>query len=181
MATADKACKFAIMRLLNCEARLKAAPFSRWLPLPGVYVIACSRERLTDKPFALRPDIIYIGMTNSVGGLRSRLKQFDNTIAGRTGHGGADRVRYKFRNYEPLAMRLYVAVGAFNCDVTSASPANLRIMGDVARWEYYCLADFAEHFNRLPTFNDKKSAPKFSHTVGRSMRTRSRVSSPRKR
>jgi len=87
----------------------------------------------------------------------------------------------KFRKYEPLAKRLYVAVGAFNCDVTSTSPANLRMMGDVARWEYYCLADFAERFNRLPTFNDKKNAPKFSHTMGRSMRTPSRVSSPGKR
>jgi len=97
---------------------LKAAPFSRWLPwldrnqhlginLPGVYIIARSRVRLTDKAFALRPDIIYIGMTNSVGGLRSRLKEFDNTIAGRTRHGGADRVRYRFRKYEPLAKQLY--------------------------------------------------------------------------
>jgi len=74
-----------------------------------------------------------------------------------------------------------MAVGASNCDVASASPANLRIMGDVARWEYYCLADFAERFNRLPTFNDKKNAPKFSHTMGGSMRARSRVASPRKR
>ena len=37
-------------------------------------------------------EIIYIGMTNSKGGLKNRLQQFDNTIAGKTGHGGAQRV-----------------------------------------------------------------------------------------
>ena len=152
--------------------------FSRWLRWPdrnqhlgirhpGVYAIAHSRRRLAGKAFSWRRDIIYIGMTNSVGGLRSRLQQFDNTIAGKTGHGGADRVRYKFRKYRPLSQRLYVAVAIFECDVTSASPADLRTMGDVAQFEYRCLADFAERFRQVPPFNDKRNAPKFSLSVGR--------------
>jgi hypothetical protein len=137
---------------------------------PGIYVIAHTRARLAGKAFAWRPDIIYIGMTNSIGGLRSRLQQFDNTIAGKTGHGGADRVRYKFRKYEPLCQRLHVAVAVFDCDVTSESPIDLRKMGGVAQFEYRCLADFAERFKRVPEFNDKKNAPKFSLTVGRRQR-----------
>jgi len=41
-------------------------------------------------------------MTNSISGLKGRLKQFDNTIIGKAGHGGADRVRFKHQNYEQL-------------------------------------------------------------------------------
>ena len=160
---------------------MKRRRFSRWLRwldrnehlginYPGIYAIAYTRNRLAGKLFTWRPDIIYIGMTNGIGGLRSRLQQFDNTIAGKTGHGGADRVRYKFRKYKPLSQRLYVAVAVFDCDVTSASPTDLRKMGDVAQFEYRCLADFAERFERVPAFNDKKNAPKFSLTVGRAKR-----------
>jgi hypothetical protein len=38
-------------------------------------------------------------------------------------------------------------------------------MGDVARFEYWCLAHFVERFHRLPNFNDKKKAPKFSKSL----------------
>jgi hypothetical protein len=156
---------------------MKKRRLSRWLRwldrnqhlgvhFPGVYVIAYTRGRLAGKLFAWRPEIIYIGMTNSAGGLRSRLQQFDNTIAGKTRHGGADRVRFRYRKYKPLSRRLFVAVAVFDCDVTSTSPTDLRVMGDVAQFEYCCLADFAERFGRVPTFNDKKNAPKFSLTVG---------------
>lgn len=157
---------------------MKSPRFSRWLrwldrnqhlgiTYPGIYLIAHTHVPLADKAFTWRPDIIYIGMTNSIAGIRSRMQQFDNTLAGKTGHGGADRVRYKFRKYKPLCQRLYVAVVIFACDVTSASPIDLRRMGDVAQFEYRCLAHFAERFKRVPEFNDKKKAPKFSLTVGR--------------
>lgn len=77
--------------------------FSEWYPwqsreklgglkYPGVYAIAYTPSNLSGRPFSWRREIIYIGMTNSVLGLKGRLKQFDNTIAGNTGHGGADRV-----------------------------------------------------------------------------------------
>ncbi len=95
--------------------------FSPWRPwprrdealgveYPGVYALAYSTRNIAGKPFSWRKDIIYVGMTNSVSGLRGRLKQFDNTIVGKTGHGGADRVRYKYRNYGNLVRRLYVSV-----------------------------------------------------------------------
>jgi hypothetical protein len=107
-------------------------------------------------------------MTNSAGGLRGRLQQFDNTIKGvRNQHGGADRVRYKYRSYEHLQRRLYVAVAVFKCSVNSTRPVDLRVMGRVAQYEYECLAVFRERFKRLPKFNDKKKAPKYSRTIGR--------------
>jgi len=135
---------------------------------PGVYAISHSERVLTSKPFSWIREIIYIGMTNSAAGLRGRLQQFDNTIAGRrTEHGGADRVRYRHRRYRPLCERLYVAVASFECNVSSVEPFDLRMMGGVAQYEYQCLASFAERFKKIPEFNDRKNAPKFSLTVAR--------------
>jgi hypothetical protein len=148
--------------------------FSAWQPwisrselehlkYPGVYAVARSELDLTGRPFKLSDFIIYFGMTNSVGGLTGRLRQFDETISGRRlSHGGADRVRYRFPGYNHLARRLYVAVAHFKCSPASSLPADLRKMGEVARFEYLCFAAYAEKFCRLPLFNDM-SAPKFSH------------------
>lgn len=152
--------------------------FSRWLPWtergrhdgishPGVYIIAVPKRPLTEAPFGWRSDIVYVGMTNSVGGLASRLRQFANTLKGRRGHGGADRVRYRFRQSGVFERRAFVAIAAFNCDPRSNDPRTFKIMGNVARLEYLCLAEYVRRFGELPEFNDKKSSPKFSLTVGR--------------
>lgn len=99
-------------------------------------------------------------MTNAKGGLKSRLAQFDNTIKGRRGHGGAQRFHFKHPDYATLAAKLYVAVRSFECDVASDEPSDLRIMGAVAQYEYECFALFAQRFGRLPEFNDMKLSPK---------------------
>jgi hypothetical protein len=133
------------------------------LKYPGVYAVARSANDLTGKPFKLNESIIYFGMTNSVDGLAGRLRQFDDTISGRRlSHGGADRVRHRFPGYTHLSRRLYVAVAHFKCSPASSSPADLRRMGDVAKFEYLCFAAYSEKFERMPLFNDM-SAPKFSH------------------
>lgn len=137
------------------------------LASPGVYAIAHTPDAIAASPFTWREDIIYVGMTNSAAGLKGRLKQFDNTIIGKTGHGGADRVRYKHRDYGVLCERLFVATVAFACDVRSNSPTDLRIMGDVAQFEFLCFAHFVETFGRMPEFNNKKDTKKWSLTVGR--------------
>jgi hypothetical protein len=152
--------------------------FSEWTPwqgrnalsglkYPGVYVIAHAIEPMAPKAFEWRKEVIYIGMTNSESGLRGRLKQFDNTLVGKSGHGGADRVRYKFRDPIALMPCLYVAVAPFECDVTSGNVSDLRTMGDVAQFEYLCFAHFVERFGRLPDFNNKKESRKYSLTVAR--------------
>jgi hypothetical protein len=134
---------------------------------PGVYALAYSTRDIAGKPFSWRREIIYFGMTNAAYGLKGRLKQFDNTILGRTGHGGADRVRFKYRDYSKLVRKLYVAVAPFKCGAISDEPRDLRTMGEVAKFEYLCLAYFVEHFRKLPEFNDKKNSPKYSKTIGR--------------
>ena len=103
-------------------------------------------------------------MTNSKGGLKSRLQQFDNTIYGKTGHGGADRFRYKYQNYQDIVNKLYVSVCTFVCDVESNEAKDWRIMGEVAQLEYKCIAKYIEIFHELPEFNDKKKSVKYSLT-----------------
>ncbi len=129
---------------------------------PGVYAIAHSDESLANNTFSWMEQIIYIGMTNSISGLKGRLTQFDNTIIGKTGHGGADRVLYKHRDYNKLTEKLYVSVRPFACNVKSHSPSDLRIMGDVVKFEYMCFAHYMDTFSEWPEFNDKKRSPKFS-------------------
>lgn len=133
-----------------------------------MYAVAHSTRNIAGNPFSWRKEVIYVGMTNAAAGLKGRMKQFDNTISGKAGqHGGADRVRYKYRNYDAFVKRAYVAVAPFKCDTTSNRPHDLRKMGAVAKFEYLCLAHFVERFGKLPKFNNKKEAPKYSRTVGR--------------
>ena len=130
------------------------------IKFPGVYVIAMSDKDIASTPFTWRKEIIYIGMTNSKGGLKSRLQQFENTINGKEGHGGAVRVRFKHRDYNALVSKLFVSLSHTECDVTSNKPSDLRLMGNVAQQEYKCFAGFAKMFGQLPEFNDKKNSPK---------------------
>lgn len=153
--------------------------FSKWthwtdrekltgIEYPGIYCIAISKDNLSNTDFNWTDKIIYIGMTNARTGLKGRLKQFDNTIRGKTtGHGGADRFRYEYRDYEAIINQLYVSVKYFKCDVKSNSPTDLLIMGEVAKHEFECFAKFVESFQRLPRFNDKPHTKKYSLTVGR--------------
>jgi hypothetical protein len=127
---------------------------------PGLYALAVSREDISGRAFTWLKGIIYFGMTNSGGGLKARLKQFDNTVAGKEGHGGGERVRYKYRDYNKFTSKLFVSVCPIICDVKSNKPKDLIKMGEVAYLEYYCFAKYARLFGRLPKFNDKKNAPK---------------------
>lgn len=130
------------------------------MDLPGVYAVARSEKDLSGRPFSLCSEIIYFGMTNCIGGLKSRLHRFDQTIRGKRRHGRAMRVLFRHPDYKILAPQLFVSVCPFLCDVTSDAPENLRIKGDVARFEYECFALFVERFGRLPEFNYKKRSPK---------------------
>ena len=141
---------------------------------PGVYVIAVTGTSIGGQKFSWRRDIVYVGMTNSLSGLRGRLRQFDQTMSGSLRHGGADRVRVKHRNYARFAKQAYVALAPFSCTPGSSLPRDLRVMGEVARFEYLCLAAYADKFNQLPEFNDRKT-PKDSRRRGK-VRSASRSS-----
>ena len=128
---------------------------------PGIYCIAVSNKILAK--FGFVPELEYIGMTNSKKGLKSRLNQFDATIKkARKTHGGADRFLYEYENYEEIKNSIYVAIRPFTCNTKNPAPNDLRIMGEVAKCEYDCWAIYIEENGRLPKFNDKKNAPKYS-------------------
>ena len=137
------------------------------IKLPGVYAIRISSKSIAGRKFSWHKEIVYVGMTNSVSGLKGRLRAFDNTIKGRRGHGGADRFRFKHNNYNILVKKLYVAVAPFNADITSNMPEDLLIMGDVAKFEYQCFAQYVYKYGELPEFNNKKESKKYSLTYGR--------------
>lgn len=127
---------------------------------PGIYAIAISDEDIEDKEFTWTENIVYFGMSNARGGLKSRLNQFDRTINGGHGHGGAARVRFKHKRYLALVKKLYVSIHPIECSVISNLPGDLLKMGEIAKLEFECLAEFAKQHNRLPEFNDKARSPK---------------------
>lgn len=136
---------------------------TRW---PGIYALAISRESLAGRSFTYLREIVYFGMTNSVSGLNGRLQQFDNTIHGKTGHGGADRFRQDFPRAEQLEPILFVAVMSLECTVTANTPNDLLTMGRVAMAEYECFAHYVQLHGTLPKYNDKKNAPKRAREDG---------------
>ncbi len=145
------------------------SPWAQWnnrndlenLKFPGVYALAISKHDLSGKSFSWIKEIVYVGMSNALSGLKGRLKQFENTIIGKTGHGGAERFLHDYRNDKKLVPLLYLAVAPYICDVTSNAPADLLVMGDVAKAEYECWAQYVSHFQKLPKYNNKKISPKF--------------------
>ncbi|TSA58404.1 MAG: hypothetical protein D4R39_00670 [Methylophilaceae bacterium] len=69
-------------------------------------------------------------------------------------------------NYDELVGDLYLAVCPFECEVKSKKPEDLRIMGEVAKFEYMCFACYVEEYGELPEFN-KPESKKFSLTLGK--------------
>lgn len=154
--------------------QLDFCPWYRWsergaypgIKYPGVYAIAISPGDISGQTFTFRPEIVYVGMTNSQWGLNGRLWQFDNTIALRHNeHGGADRILYKHQHYATLSRDLYVAMWHVECDPSSDHPHDLRCMGRVVRAEYECWARCKEQCGVLPEFNRKRESPKYSKLV----------------
>jgi hypothetical protein len=130
----------------------------------GIYCIAYSEKDISNNLFGWIPQIVYIGVTNSIGGLKSRLLQFHKTIEGKLQHGGADRFKEGYRHLSSnvIFSNLYVAVCPFYCNVESNEEKDFHIMGEVAKSEYVCFAEYVKHHGKLPKFNDKKNSKKFS-------------------
>lgn len=143
--------------------------FSKWIKwternelgginYPGIYAIAKSPKSLHGTQFSWRQNIIYIGMTNSKAGLRGRLRQFEDTINGKSGHGGALRVIYEHGTRpKNKYLDLYVAILPVIVDVTELSYVNLLKMAEVPRLEYIAWSEYFKANGRLPQFNDKKT------------------------
>lgn len=138
--------------------------FSKWerwtlrnrladLGRPGVYAIARSTTDLSGKPFSLRKEIINIGQ--SARSLEKRLKEFNDSISGKRGHGPSMKLRPKNPDYRSLASELFVAVAPFTSISPSSKAGRLRVKGEVFRNEQFCLAAFVEMFGDEPELNKK--------------------------
>ncbi len=145
----------------------KWAPLERGLPSQegakqiGAYLLAYSPQDLTGRDIHLE-DIFYVGMSNSRGGVRSRLGQFLDAIEDGEGHSAGNRFYKEYLHETPFSeaktgKAFFVAITTFPCVVEKSkrTPKDLRRMGDVARLEYYVLAHIREAIGCEPELNKK--------------------------
>lgn len=111
---------------------------------PGIYLLACSHKRLVGQ--RVRPDDVhYVGMSNSRGGVRARLKQFKQALQFGYGHSAGD---YCFkqngsRPFRPTQTKKAFYFATWCIDVPrdlDLTASNLRKLGHVACLEYYAIA-----------------------------------------
>ena len=102
-------------------------------------------------------DVVYIGMTNSQGGLISRWNQFHNSINGKNGHSGGITVFKRLGHYKKWNKRLFVCYMPVRCNVfkDSRTPSDLKKMGRIAYLEYEALAQYKIKLRKEPEFNKK--------------------------
>lgn len=128
---------------------------------PGVYFIAYSIRDISDKKFSLIKEIIYIGRTISKKGIHGRLSQFERAMKGSDGiHGGAERVRFKYKNPDKFFVNAYVYAYIFPIPENTELPDELRVTGNCLKHELDSMADYYQKFNLLPEFNDMHRSKK---------------------
>ena len=156
-------CNFSKWIRIKREDELKGAMLKAGNNCPGLYAIAYSDKDLHNKNFDFIEEIIYFGMSLSIKGLKGRMYQFFSSISGKGNqHSGAKRMRqdlglkdkeWKNKIYVSLMPCLYV-------DVTSLLRRDMVYMGDIAKEEYVCFANYCEKFGRLPRFNEDEFSRK---------------------
>jgi len=157
------------------EAKLK----EKDLKSPGIYAIAFDSEgKLNGNPFEYNKEIVYFGMTKQVGGLKSRLQQFDSTINnGKSLHGGASRF-IQFYNKNTITNwkdHLYVSIwpfylegfsikelenGGFESKDKDKAAETYAMIGEVVKAEYFCFSKYITKFDGVTKFNNQKHYPK---------------------
>jgi hypothetical protein len=130
------------------------------LRYPSVYLLAYSNHSMAGQRVQPR-DVFYVGMTNSAGGLKQRLKQFQSSIEGGNGHGPAYRfyeMCAKGKAYSQLQTkrRFFFVTYSIPCvsQKSKASAHDWRQMGKVALLEYEAIACVLERTGKLPKLND---------------------------
>lgn len=128
---------------------------------PAVYFIAYSENVISGNAFTMLKEIIYIGMTISVKGLKSRLEQFEKSMKGGEGiHGGAERVRFKHKDFNKFLNNVYVSARIFHLSATKNTSSDWRIKGACIGHEYISFADYIDLYHELPEFNDHNRSKK---------------------
>lgn len=128
---------------------------------PAIYYIAYSKNNISNKKFKYVREIIYIGMTISNLGLKGRLDQFENAMKGKDGgHGGAQRVRFKYNNYDKFLKNAYLSARIFKLSKNRNTANDWRIKGACVCHEYKSFAEYLDIYGNLPEFNDQKKSKK---------------------
>lgn len=129
--------------------------------VPGVYILAYSDEDIMEKEIKIK-DIFYVGMSNSKGGVRQRLKQFLTGIEKNKNHSAGMRFSTEYANGLPWSKfkerkTFYVASISIPCEVSKdkRNADDLRTMGIVAKLEYDVLAFMKEKTGKEPDLNKK--------------------------
>ena len=127
-----------------------------WKKHPGVYMISITHKNLKDTKVNYK-DVVYIGMTNSNGGLKSRWNQFDKSIHGKRGHSGGNTIYTDLGHYSKWKKKLYVCGMRVKCDTRkqTRTAKDLIEMGWVAFLEYEALAKFRKLLGKEPLYNKK--------------------------
>lgn len=161
-----------MVRLAEIDAHISELFRQRWVVLldgktlarpdliyPGVYLLAFTSDKIAGS--TVKPEqILYVGMSNSAGGVRARIKQFIRGIEKNGLHSAAMRF---FREqcggkpYSQLRTRkcFYVAACTIECESNkvNATPDDLRTMGHVACLEYYAIARIVQRTGHKPPLN----------------------------
>jgi hypothetical protein len=123
---------------------------------PGVYLIAISDEELRGKKVRWK-HVSYIGMSNSVSGLKGRWNQFQKSIIGKRGHSGGNKVFSQLNHYEQWRKKLFVSAMPIVCDVKDPTPNDQIKMGWVTFLEYEAFSKYNSSVSERtkPPFNTK--------------------------
>jgi hypothetical protein len=134
------------------------------LQYPGVYLLAYDARDLAGQKVKI-DDVYYVGMSNSAGGVRARLKQFKSALERGYGHSGGNHffITHKKRPFSKLraSKRFYFTALCLQCRSlkTSARPDDFRKMGHVACLEYYAIA-------HVLAKSASKKVPPLNHAAG---------------
>ena len=128
---------------------------------PGIYILAYTDKNLEGKQIKIK-DIFYVGMTNSRGGLKQRLKQFIDGIHKGYGHSAGNRFFSDYSGGKSFGIArhkktFFVALLSLPCRVykNDRTPEDLRKMGEVAKFEYEVMAYIKEKLGKEPELNKK--------------------------
>ena len=131
---------------------------------PGVYLLAYCKENLEGKRIDIKKnEVFYVGMSNALKGVGSRLRDFDYAIREGTGHAGGNRFYKEYmhgKSYYKSNTRkkFFVAALSIECKVGKANRdwQDLRTMGHVACLELYFMAHIKkETKGKEPELNKK--------------------------
>jgi hypothetical protein len=121
--------------------------------------LAYSDKNLKGRP-TKEADVLYVGMSNAQGGVRSRLIQFRNGIEKYGTHSGAMRFYREYQRNIPHSrlkkpLNFFYAALSIECisEKAKAAAEDLRTLGHVACLEFYAIARIREKTGRPPPLN----------------------------